>query len=84
MVNLFIPGTLKEIRFDLVTLVTSLPYFAKKDRRVEAIEDGQRHANIHYDYPRPQAEKLELKRIDVCFGLLQCVYRPHNKIANLV
>ena len=53
MVNLFIPGTLKEIRFDLVTLVTSLPYFAKKDRRVEAVEDGQRHANIHYDYPRP-------------------------------
>ena len=51
---------------------------------MEAVVDGQRHANIHYNYPRPQSEEFELQRIDVRFRLLQRVYRPHDEIAHLL
>ena len=46
---------LYQIRFDFVT---SLPDFAEDNSRVEAVEDGQRHADVHDDNPWPKTEEL--------------------------
>lgn len=38
--------------------VDRLPNVEEANRRVEAVEDGERHADVRYYHPSPLAEEL--------------------------
>lgn len=71
---------LHQIRFDFVT---SFPYFTEDDSGVKAVEDGQRHTDIHDDDPWPKAKEFQLQWIRVRPRLFQRIDCPHGKVAHL-
>lgn len=63
--------------------IAPFPDFAEHHGWVEAIENGERHADVGDDDPRPKSVELQLDGIDVGPGLFQRVNGPHGKVADL-
>ena len=60
-----------------------LPDLAEADRRVEAVEDGQRHRHVRDDRPHPLAAvEVDLDGVRVRPVGLQGVDRPHGEVAD--
>jgi len=49
---------------------------------MEPIENGQRHADIGDDDPRPQSVELQLDGIDFRPALLQSGHGPHGEVGH--
>ena len=63
-------------------LVGPFPNFAQAYRGVEPVEDGERHRDVRYDRPRPQAVEVQLDGVRLRPGLLQGVDGPHRQVGH--
>lgn len=63
-------------------LVRRLPDLEQTNRRVEPVEDRQRHRDVSYDSPGPVPEELQMGRPKLRPVLLQSVYGPHRHVGD--
>jgi len=67
---------------DRLEFVSSFPDVEETHRRVEPVEDSERHADVCDDGPGPEAVEVQLHGVRLGPRLLQRVDRPHGQVGH--
>lgn len=80
MISAFLKISILIVLFESC-LITGLPNFGKRNRRMEPMENAQRQCDTLHNGPCQETVKFELNRIRFDFLRFKCVYDPHGYVA---